>query len=358
MQVTPDASSTLYLRAWGGLGIVFVYYVAIISLLRLQGQRTTIVTRYDPPSEISPAVAAQLWESGHCERAFASALVSLAAKGYLELGQHKDNFVFKKLREPDAELAREEYAALCHLFLPNEHTYYFDSLEYERLSQAYAACKESLEETVEPDLISTRKHFWWVGMLVSVLAIVPLAGTLLNIENGVSLASAAFLGIWILLGGSCLIAVVQVWSPTLHKLSSYIPWDDRPSRPLNASDAFPLLLLAGAFMGFLFLSVLTTTKFAALVLAGVLLNVIFRHRLESPTLAGRNFLAELRNFREFLSSTDALRLNRENQAGATPRVVERYSAYAVALRVEHAWGEELVENLVELIEIDQAYHRR
>jgi hypothetical protein len=39
-------------------------------------------------------------------------------------------------------------------------------------------------------------------------------------------------------------------------------------------------------------------------------------------------------------------------------VVERYSAYAVALRVEHGWGEELVENLVELIEIDQAYHGR
>ncbi len=358
MQVTQDAPATLYFQAWIGLGIVLAYYVAIIIVLRVRQRRTTLVTRYDPPSGISPAVAAHLWECGHYERAFASALVSLAAKGYLELGQHKDRFVFKKLREPDAELAREEYAALIHLFFPNENTYAFDSLEYERLSESYLACKESLEETLESDLISSHTHFWWVGMLLSVMAIVPLAETLVALENEILWASVVFLGIWILLGGSCLVASVRVWPATLHKLTSYIPWDDRPSRPLNASDAFPLVLSAGAFVGLLFLSVLTTTRFAVLVGTAVLLNAIFRHSLESPTPAGRQVLAELRNFREFLSSADAARLNRENQAGATPRIVEQYSAYAVALCVEHAWGEELVENLVELIEIDQAYHRR
>jgi predicted membrane protein DUF2207 len=358
MQVTQDAPATLYSQAWMCLGIVLAYYIAIVSVLRLRRRSTTVVIRYDPPPEISPAVASHLWECGHYERAFASALVSLAAKGYLELGQNKDRFVFKKLLEPDAELAREEYEALIHLFLPSEHKYTFDSLEFEGLSEAYAACKEALEETVEPNLISTNKHFWWVGMLLSVIAIVPLAGTLVALENRVSWASVAYSGIWILLGGSCLVASVRVWPPTLHKLSSYIPWDDRPSRPFNPSDAFPLVLSAGAFLGFLFLSVLTTTRFGVLVAAVVFLNAVFRHRLDSPTRVGREILAELRNFREFLSSADAPRLNRENQAGVTPRTLEKYSAYAVALRVEYAWGEELVENLVEFIELNQAYARR
>jgi hypothetical protein len=38
--------------------------------------------------------------------------------------------------------------------------------------------------------------------------------------------------------------------------------------------------------------------------------------------------------------------------------LEKYSAYAVALDVDDAWGEEFVENLVELLQWDQAYSRR
>jgi len=90
----------------------------------------------------------------------------------------------------------------------------------------------------------------------------------------------------------------------------------------------------------------------------VLLNAIGRHALDAPTRAGRKVLTELKNFREFLSRTDAGRLNVENEAGHTPAVLEKYIAHAVALGVEHAWGEEFVENLVELLEYDRAYRWR
>jgi hypothetical protein len=83
--------------------------------------------------------------------------------------------------------------------------------------------------------------------------------------------------------------------------------------------------------------------------------------MESPgpvSAAAHDVLSELSGFREFLARADADRLNRENSPGRTPEVLEKFTAYAVALDVERGWGEELAENLLELLQFDQVYGRR
>ena len=197
-----------------------------------------------------------------------------------------------------------------------------------------------------------------MGVVFSLMATYPVVGSMAMPENGRAWASIAYFGIWILLGGSCLVAALRVWPVTVRKLTSYIPWGDRPTRPLDLKDLIPVFLSGSALAGFVFLAVLSSTRFAILASSLVILNALARHVLETPTSAGRKVLAELRNFREFLSRTDSDRLNRENQPGQTPVTLEKYSAYALALDVEDAWGEEFVENLVELLQWDQAYSRR
>jgi hypothetical protein len=358
MQAASDVPAFLYAQSWVGLGIVLAYYVVLSVIFRARTRRSIGVTQYDPPKGISPAAAANLTENGLYERAFAAALVSLASKGFLELGQDEYCFNLKKLREPSDALPPEESLILTSLFAGSEDKYPFDSLEYSRLCEAYVDFKDVLEGCVEPELISAHLPFWWVGVAFSMMATIPVAGSMVALENDVSWASVAYFGIWILLGGSCLVAALRVWPVTIHKVTSYIPWDDRPTRPLDLKDLIPVFLPGSALAGFVFLAVLSSTKFALLVSALVILNAIARHALEAPTRAGRNVLAELRNFREFLSRTDSDRLNRENRPGQTPVTLEKYSAYAVALDVEDAWGEEFVENLVELLQWDQAYSRR
>ena len=49
-------------------------------------------------------------------------------------------------------------------------------------------------------------------------------------------------------------------------------------------------------------------------------------------------------------------MNRENEPGYTPDVIENCTAYAVALDAEHGWGEEFVENLLEMVQFDAAYY--
>ncbi len=357
MQVASDAPAFLYAQAWIGLGIILAYYVVLFVVFRARTRRPIGVTQYEPPQRISPAVAANLRESGRYERAFASALVSLSAKGFLEIGQDKDWFSLKKLRVADGTLPPEESMILVSLFAGSEHTYAFNAVEYTSLCKTYIEFKDVLEGIVEPELISAHLPFWLVGVACSLMMITPVAGSIVTLGNGVSWASVAYLGTWILLGGSCLVAALRVWPVTFRKLTSYIPWDDKPSRPLDLNDAIPVFLSVSALMGFIFLAVLSSTNFALLLTALVLLNATFRHALEAPTRTGRKVLAELENFREFLSRTDADRLNRENQPGKTPVTFEKYSAYAVALDVEHSWGEEFVENLVGLLQLDQAYSR-
>jgi hypothetical protein len=358
MQLASDIPAFRYVQAWIGLGIVLAYYVVLSVIFRARTRSSIGVTQYDPPQGITPAVAANLTENGLYERAFASALVSLSSKGFLELGQNKHLFNLKKLREPSDALPPEESLILTSLFAGRPDTYVFDAIEYSRLCETYAEFKDVLEGCVEPEFISEHVPFWWMGVAFSLIATYPVVGSMAMPENGASWASIVYFGIWILLGGSCLVAALRVWPVTIHKLTSYIPWDQRPSRPLDLNDLVPIFLSGSALAGFVFLAVLSSTKFALLLSALVILNAISRHALEAPTRAGRKVLAELRNFREFLSRTDADRLNRENQPGHTPVTLEKYSAYAVALDVEDAWGEEFVENLVELLQWDQAYSRR
>ena len=302
-------------------------------------------------------MAANLTENGLYERAFAAAIISLASRGFLEFQRDEYQFSLKKLREPTGELPPEESLILVSLFAGRPNTYEFDSIEYSRLCETYVEFKDVLEGTVEPDLISEHLPFWWMGVAFSMMATIPVAISMIELETSVSWASVVYFGIWILLGGSCLVAALRVWPATSHKLTSYMPWNHRPTRPLDLKDLIPVFLSGSALAGFIFLAVLSSTQFALLLTAVVILNAISRHALEAPTSAGRKVLGELRDFREFLSRTDSDRLNRENQPGQTPVTLEKYSAYAVALDVDDAWGEEFVENLVELLQWDQAYSR-
>jgi amino acid permease len=156
-------------------------------------------------------------------------------------------------------------------------------------------------------------------------------------------------------GGSCFVAALRVWPATLSKLVSYMPGNRRPRFPLTWNDGISVLLTIYACVGLMFVAVLTSTKFAFVVAAAVAMNVFTRYLLNAPTSAGRKTLAELRAFREFLSRADTDRLNRENEPGQTPQTLEPYLPYAVALGVEHGWGAEFAANLLELLQVEQAY---
>jgi hypothetical protein len=358
----PDASDAplfIYQLAWSGVAVVFAYYAAMTIVFHWNSHRHIGVTRYEPPERISPGVAAYLIEGGRSERAFASALISLATKGYLEIQQEKDWMLLEKLREPDGSLPTEESIILVSLFpagsLPR---YEFNGRNCEWICNAYRKFDEVVEDISHPELLSAHAGVWWWGIFASYLIMAAVTPSLPVFWRGVPWASIAYLGLWVVIAISSLVAALRVWPATIRKLGSYLPGNNRPRRPLEMNDAIPFILIGQMFLGFGFLAYLSSLKFTLLVIALVVVTSVFHHLLEAPTDAGRKVIAELNNFREFLARADADRLNRLNEPGRTPAILEKYSAYAVALDVEHAWGEEFAENLLELLQFKQAYSRR
>jgi hypothetical protein len=168
--------------------------------------------------------------------------------------------------------------------------------------------------------------------------------------------SFVFAGALILVGCTSFVAALRVWPGLLKKLSTYLPGSGSPRRPLNLNDVIPLFLTGTAVFGFIFLSVLITTKLALLLAGALAMNVFSWHLMNAPTSAGRKALAELAAYREFLRRADADRLNRENQPGQTPQALELDSAYAVALKVAGGWGEEFAATILDLVQVDEAYN--
>jgi hypothetical protein len=348
-----DASTPAYLQAWGGLAIVFFYYVAATIILHWTRVGVVAVTKYEPPG-LSPGVAGYLFENGRRERAFAATLVSLAVKGYIEIRQKSDWFTFKRLREPDESLAPEEFASLSEIFSGGIDVYKFDGREHSRVFLAFQKFEKIVNGIADPSLISSHRLIWAIG----VGCLVIVAGRLWvflsfvvdrSLEN-----SIFFLSLTTGVGGFCLVGALRAWPATLRKLASFLPNSKGPKRPLGWNDMFPVWLTASASLAFGFLAVVMSLRFATFIVACALLGFTFRHALEAPTAKGRKLLSELWGFRDFLSRAESDRLDRDNEAGLTPKVFQRYIAYAVALDVERGWGEQFAEDLLEMIQFDQA----
>jgi hypothetical protein len=355
MPAASDVSAQLYAIAWGGLLVILAFYIIVGVALRWRPQRTVRVTRYEPPQGISPAIAALLIENGRCERSFAAALVSLATKGYVKILQAADWFTIEKLRDADVQLPPEESIVLSSLFPQGTKSYSFNERDSSRLFQAYRDFQSIAQDIVTAELMSTHVVIWLVGFAYSLTVLEPIVLSAPNLGNGLSLASIGFMSIVIIVGASCFVAALRTWPTTLVKLASLVPGTRRPRRRLNLNDGIPILLTGPAMLGFAFLAVLTSTKFASLAASAIAMNVFSRYLLNAPTSAGRKTLAELCSFREFLFRADADRLDRENTPGSTPQTLESHMPYAVALGVEHGWGEEFAGNILELLQIDQAY---
>jgi hypothetical protein len=347
--------AALTLNDWIWAASVFAIYAAILIYIRWE-VRSVEVTQYTPPDDISPSLAGYLWNDCTFERPFVSALVSLGWKGYLQIQQNKDWYVLEKLCEPDSSLPPEEFAVLSELFVPESiHTYKFNSRDCTGLLRAYRKFTTALTDIAEPGFVSAHTPIWCGGLALSVVTLMFLFRSTPVLSGEASIASVIYLSVFIAVGGSACLAALRAWPATVQKLASNIHRDGRPQRPLEAVDFAPIVLTASSLLGFGFLGALTSVRFALLVTVLFCGTAIFRNLLKTPTRSGRQVRAQLKGYREFLERAEADRLNRENKPGYTPEILENCTAYAVALDVEHGWGEEFVENLLEMIQFDAAY---
>ena len=348
-----DAPDVVYLQSWGGLAAVFVYYLLATVIVHWTGKRTIEMTRYYPPDGISPGLAGCLYQKGRSERAFAAALISLIAKHHLEIEKSKDWFTFKRLRTLNAKAAPEESAILSEIFYGDCDAYDAARGKHSRIFLAFRKFEKIVQEQALPYLISSHRTIWGIGVACLVFIAERLA-SLLPLYGRKPKAVGEELGLLATVGGFCLVGALGAWVATLRRIATHLPGSKGPARPLGWTDLFPVWLTTGATIAFGLLAALTTFRFVAFVLASALLASTFDHLLKAPTARGRKLLRELADFREFLMRAESDRLARDNEVDATPRDLELNVAYAVSLDVERGWGEQFAEDLLEMLEFDQA----
>jgi hypothetical protein len=346
---------SIYALAWIGVALTLIYFLIVTISLHWKSAHMVDVTRYEPPADVSPALAAFLIENGRCERAFAAALISLAAKEFLRIHEAGARFGLKKIQEADESLPAEESCVLESLFPEGQDSYQFRVTDSMRLTAALHKFEKVITDDAELDLISRHWGLWYTGALFSMLIVMAVIGSLPVHVKGAQLPGILYLCLLGVLCGACFVSALRVWPATFRKIISRLPGVTHPARRFNISDMVPLVLSTSALIGFGFLASSTSNQLALLVCAVLFMDVIFHHLCEAPTAEGRKVIEELKGYRAFVGRADADRLNRENIPGATPRLLEANSGYAVALNVERGWGEEFTANLLQLFEIDRAY---
>jgi Predicted membrane protein (DUF2207) len=96
-------------------------FFGILLLLRKPVGREVLVPSYEPPSNVSPGVAAWLLNPGDLSRAMAAALANMAAKGYIKIEESDETLSVTQLAtQCDQPLEDEEVDLMKFLFFDDD----------------------------------------------------------------------------------------------------------------------------------------------------------------------------------------------------------------------------------------------
>jgi hypothetical protein len=337
----PHPEEQLRVLAWYGLAIVVGYLFAVSVILRWHPRRTVRMPRYQPPSEVSPAVACYLREGGATEKPVAVALVNMAAKGSVRIEQGPKDYL---ITQADASVALEpeEQTIADALFHGRGHATCLADVPQPRLEQMARAVHACLESIAEPDLISS--HFAWLVPALTlsfwcVLATLYADGDdLRNSQFGGTIVVPGLVGVWAML------ATIRTLPATFYKLKSHLP--GRTALPLDRTDWKVFYFLLTALAAWAAFAGLSSWPLALQLESFLLVNLLGAVTLRAPTRAGYDLLEQVDDFRMFLDEVDADRVNRVTAPDAPAPSPEQSRAWALALGVEHSWGEQFAAALL------------
>ncbi len=328
--------------------VVLLYYVMIWGMVGRDPAHGTIVPLYEPPDNMSPAAMRFLERMGFDEKTFTSAIMGLAAKGYLTIEQDESK-TYKLARRKNATDQNSDLSAdersLARILFENGSPLVLKNKNHELLSRATKALENNLHATIETTSFRTNARYLWPGIILSVLTIVAVV----LMTGGSMLPVALFMSVWL-----------TGWSFGVYMLVSSVirAWKSaRTEGVLGFGQAgfltlFSIPFVVGECLGLGML--IWACGFAAtgLIAACIGINVLFHHLLKAPTLAGRALMDRVEGFKMFLTAVDADRLQTIARPDKTPQLFERFLPYAFALGVEHAWAQQFSQVLAQAATAD------
>jgi hypothetical protein len=302
-------------------------------------------------------VACYLREGGVTAKPFVVALASMAAKGAVRIERGPGDYLISKLGG-DAALEAEEQEVADNLFKCADSVL-LNKLFPAFLNRAASRLGGSLEAAVEPELIS--RHFAWLvpGLTLSfwslLAALYPDFDRIWNEPTGrlIFLPLAAEI--------VAVLAILKTLPAIIYKIRSRFVGQSAQPLFFTKSDLelVYLLLIVGACTGAI--AFFTSWVFACQGAGFLVLNAVAALAFRAPTAKGYRALDQLADFGTFLAEVDADRVNRMSSPTGPSPSADKNWVWALALGIEHAWGEQFAAAVLNRIgtqaaieEIDQA----
>lgn len=324
----------------GSVGVLalLTFYILAWRALGKDPRAGVIFPRYEPPEGFSPASMRFIKRMAYDPKTFATALVNLAVKGFVQIKEDGDTYTIERKNGTREKLAPGESVLLEKLLVANSQK--LDNEHHERIGDALKAHERSLRKDYERIYFNTNVLVFITGAFIS--AVVFFATVWLSVD---SVSSALF----------AVIALAMVGfgvGKGLVDLQTRLP-AAAAGRPVLG---YVLVILsaagfaAGLAFAFVMLEALIRDpwpRIGILLLSAALLgvNALFYHWMKAPTRAGRKLLDRIDGFQEYLSVAEEDDLKLRNPPRKTPRLFERFLPYAMALDVEELWGDKFASVL-------------
>jgi Predicted membrane protein (DUF2207) len=342
----PESNSLLvgYTPAVIALCAVLAYFLLLRFVLMKPDPPRPAVVSYEPPPDLSPALAAWLLEAS-LARALAAAFVNMAAKRFLLIEQAGRVFSITKLKDASLDCLEPEEDALAYRLFE-----YFDSFEFEDNFDS-----EELERLRDPlvrfeDALHNRTYFPSNFLPLLPAWIVSGAASIYALFEGIDASRLQGSVGWLFLLsviviGSIYAKGLSTMGGAIKKTAAHIAGRDIQQRPWNNLDAVGIICLFLTAAAVYTLALIADLNSALILAAFLLLNAVFYQELHTPNAAGKKLVEEAVAYREFLGAVDAGPLARTRPDNQVPANLCTKDAYAIALHLDLGWGESFVTAL-------------
>lgn len=320
-----------------GLILVLTYYVVVWLRVGIDPEKGLIVPRYEPPEGISPAAVRYVNEMGYDDRTFATALVNLAVKGFVEIEEDAGEYTVRRQQEPDDSISDGERALMLELFGEMDEEVELKQDNHERIQDAMDALQDNLEDGYLKKFFFKHTGYFLGGVVLSLLALGSTYMMGSNPLSGEVIALGLFLTIWSVAVGGLLKKTYREWSRFFRTRGV------KKFFGASGSTAFTVpFVLAEGFIFWLLIN-RGGLQFVVLILLFLGVNVLFYVLLKAPTVQGRELIDKIQGLKRYLTVAEKDRLDLEELPEKTPELFERLLPYAIALEVGNEWAESFTD---------------
>lgn len=321
-----------------GVGLICFYCLAVWFVAGRNPASRPLVAHYDPPRGLSPAMMRYVLIKGLDEKCFSSALLNMAAKGYVRFEPQPGGYQLDRGPAEDSVLSPDE-KVLGALLLGRGFNLRLNADHRDRISLAVRAMEEVLQGAVVPAYLREPRNLLLPTMIGSAVVLAVWISSLNLLDSTwvwIGTVTAIFLGA---LCPVLVLYLLHIWRGMARGMDEI---------GISAGQGIQVSCLVAPFVLVelvlvIVLGYLTSPWYVAALLLFLGLVFLMHSVLKTRTPEGQQLADEILGFRQFLRSVEADRLSRTPRPQLTPELFGRLAPYAFALDVHEAWAEQFTD---------------